>query len=163
AALGCPRFSPPECRRLVQRPASQCDARGQASFEQSATTHTLADTGMSLRCFHTSPSFVRRAGRAVQPRALHRLRKLICETCDTASQPSQPTCGSFPSTLTPDCHVPWDTEGHENGQAIFKVTLFRVRGPSACVPLSPDRCQEQRPPSRGRSVTNICPGSWVIM
>jgi hypothetical protein len=41
--------------------------------------------------------------------------------------------------------------------------VVRVRRPSACVPLAPDRRQERRPPSRGRSVKNICAGSWVIM
>jgi hypothetical protein len=38
-----------------------------------------------------------------------------------------------------------------------------VSGPSACVHRALDRRHDRRPPSRGRSVTNICAGSWVIM
>ena len=38
-----------------------------------------------------------------------------------------------------------------------------VSGPSACVHYSLDRRHDRRQPSRGRSVTNICAGSWVIM
>jgi hypothetical protein len=68
-ALGLPRFLSPEPLGMVQRPGRQRDPRREASLEQIPTTHTLHDTGMSLRCFHTSLSFLSRTGEAAQQRA----------------------------------------------------------------------------------------------
>jgi hypothetical protein len=86
SALGLPRFRSPERPGTRQRPGRQRDPRREASLEQISATHTLDDTGVSLRCFHTSPSFLTRTGGAAQQRALHRIPGLICETYDTAAQ-----------------------------------------------------------------------------
>src|SRR5262249_28585433 len=62
--LGLLRFRRPESLGTRQRPRRQCDPRCETSLEQIPTTHTLHDTGKSVRCFHTSLSLLSSAGRA---------------------------------------------------------------------------------------------------
>src|SRR5262249_38890602 len=54
AALGLPRFSPPECRGMIERPSRQRHTGGEASLKDLTTTHALGL--VEVLSMHREPS-----------------------------------------------------------------------------------------------------------